>query len=195
MLAPPLLNHSVAMVAATDNHSELRLLFWETTAGCNLECIHCRRLDVSKQLMKRTTACACTLRATAKSAVCAPSFGISPVGKYMLPMVSGLKEVGVTPLTILKSKVSTWLGAPAIRMKITFCAVFLVVTPAVDTAAAFAGCPARNDAVTPVPTSSRKCRRVASGRLKNVWCFQGCCLNQRLIFSCSLLMTFPLASN
>lgn len=30
----------------------LRLLFWETTAGCNLECVHCRRLDVSKQLMK-----------------------------------------------------------------------------------------------------------------------------------------------
>jgi radical SAM protein with 4Fe4S-binding SPASM domain len=30
----------------------LRLLFWETTAGCNLECIHCRRLDVSKQLMQ-----------------------------------------------------------------------------------------------------------------------------------------------
>lgn len=24
-----------------------RLLFWETTAGCNLECAHCRRLDVS----------------------------------------------------------------------------------------------------------------------------------------------------
>ena len=32
--------------------NELRLLFWETTAGCNLECVHCRRLDVSKQLMK-----------------------------------------------------------------------------------------------------------------------------------------------
>jgi heme b synthase len=31
---------------------ELRLLFWETTAGCNLECVHCRRLDVSKALMK-----------------------------------------------------------------------------------------------------------------------------------------------
>ncbi len=30
----------------------LRLLFWETTAGCNLECIHCRRLDVSHELMK-----------------------------------------------------------------------------------------------------------------------------------------------
>ncbi|HUW83828.1 MAG TPA: radical SAM protein [Phycisphaerae bacterium] len=25
----------------------LRLVFWETTAGCNLACIHCRRLDVS----------------------------------------------------------------------------------------------------------------------------------------------------
>ena len=51
-LALSLLNHSVAMVAAIDKQSELRLLFWETTAGCNLECIHCRRLDVSKQLMK-----------------------------------------------------------------------------------------------------------------------------------------------
>ena len=30
----------------------LRLLFWETTAGCNLECSHCRRLDVSHELMK-----------------------------------------------------------------------------------------------------------------------------------------------
>jgi hypothetical protein len=79
----------------------------------------------------------------------------------MLPMVSGAKEAGVTPLTILKSKVSVWLGAPAIRMKITFCAVFLVVTPAAATSAAFAGCRARNDAVTPAPTSSRKWRRVA----------------------------------
>jgi len=40
------------MVAETKNHNELRLLFWETTAGCNLECVHCRRLDVSWQLMK-----------------------------------------------------------------------------------------------------------------------------------------------
>ena len=32
--------------------NDLRLLFWETTAGCNLECIHCRRLDVSKELMQ-----------------------------------------------------------------------------------------------------------------------------------------------
>ncbi|UCF81103.1 MAG: radical SAM protein [Acidobacteriota bacterium] len=31
---------------------ELRLVFWETTAGCNLECVHCRRLDVAKELMK-----------------------------------------------------------------------------------------------------------------------------------------------
>jgi len=31
---------------------DLRLVFWETTAGCNLECSHCRRLDVSRQLMR-----------------------------------------------------------------------------------------------------------------------------------------------
>ena len=31
---------------------DLRLLFWETTAGCNLECIHCRRLDVARTLMQ-----------------------------------------------------------------------------------------------------------------------------------------------
>jgi radical SAM protein with 4Fe4S-binding SPASM domain len=30
-----------------------RLVFWETTAGCNLECIHCRRLEVSRELSKR----------------------------------------------------------------------------------------------------------------------------------------------
>jgi radical SAM protein with 4Fe4S-binding SPASM domain len=30
----------------------LRLVFWETTTGCNLECIHCRRLDVSRELSK-----------------------------------------------------------------------------------------------------------------------------------------------
>lgn len=32
--------------------NRLQLVFWETTAGCNLECVHCRRLDVSRQLMK-----------------------------------------------------------------------------------------------------------------------------------------------
>lgn len=30
----------------------LRLVFFETTAGCNLECIHCRRLDVSREMIK-----------------------------------------------------------------------------------------------------------------------------------------------
>ncbi len=28
-----------------------RLIFWETTAGCNLRCIHCRRIDVADTLM------------------------------------------------------------------------------------------------------------------------------------------------
>jgi len=40
------------MAAEANNANELRLLFWETTAGCNLECVHCRRLDVSRQLMR-----------------------------------------------------------------------------------------------------------------------------------------------
>lgn len=30
----------------------LRLLFWETTAGCNLACVHCRRLDVAQTLCR-----------------------------------------------------------------------------------------------------------------------------------------------
>lgn len=33
--------------------SDLRIVFWETTAGCNLACVHCRRLDVSKALSKK----------------------------------------------------------------------------------------------------------------------------------------------
>ncbi|NLE61362.1 MAG: radical SAM protein [Planctomycetes bacterium] len=36
---------------SSDPHP-IRLVFWETTAGCNLECTHCRRLDVSRELMK-----------------------------------------------------------------------------------------------------------------------------------------------
>jgi heme b synthase len=40
------------LTAPHNQQNQLRLLFWETTAGCNLECVHCRRLDVSKELMK-----------------------------------------------------------------------------------------------------------------------------------------------
>ena len=36
----------------TDGSPALRLLFWEATAGCNLACVHCRRLDVSMQLSR-----------------------------------------------------------------------------------------------------------------------------------------------
>ncbi len=34
-----------------DTYSPPRLLFWETTAGCNLACIHCRRITVADQLL------------------------------------------------------------------------------------------------------------------------------------------------
>jgi radical SAM protein with 4Fe4S-binding SPASM domain len=30
----------------------LRLVFWETTTGCNLSCIHCRRLEVSAEMAR-----------------------------------------------------------------------------------------------------------------------------------------------
>lgn len=30
----------------------MRLVFWESTVGCNLACLHCRRLEVSKELSK-----------------------------------------------------------------------------------------------------------------------------------------------
>jgi MoaA/NifB/PqqE/SkfB family radical SAM enzyme len=42
------LNPSVTDVQATC--PPLRLVFWETTTACNLACVHCRRLDVSRQL-------------------------------------------------------------------------------------------------------------------------------------------------
>lgn len=45
-------NYSVADRYRRNVENQLRLVFWETTAGCNLECIHCRRLDVSKELAK-----------------------------------------------------------------------------------------------------------------------------------------------
>lgn len=40
-----------------------RLIFWETTAGCNLACIHCRRITVADQLLPQdlTTAEAFTM--------------------------------------------------------------------------------------------------------------------------------------
>ncbi|MCB0031996.1 MAG: radical SAM protein, partial [Anaerolineales bacterium] len=33
-----------------DQYPAPRLVFWETTAGCNLACIHCRRITVADQL-------------------------------------------------------------------------------------------------------------------------------------------------
>lgn len=35
-----------------NNAHALKLVFWETTTACNLECIHCRRLDISQSLSK-----------------------------------------------------------------------------------------------------------------------------------------------
>ena len=35
----------------TSIYTPPRLVFWETTAGCNLECIHCRRITLADQLL------------------------------------------------------------------------------------------------------------------------------------------------
>ena len=35
------------------DRSGLRLVFWESTVGCNLECRHCRRLEAAQALSKR----------------------------------------------------------------------------------------------------------------------------------------------
>lgn len=35
----------------TPSYPPPRLIFWETTAGCNLACIHCRRITVADRLM------------------------------------------------------------------------------------------------------------------------------------------------
>lgn len=42
--------HPATPAPGADAAPPLRLLFWETTAACNLACVHCRRLDVSHQL-------------------------------------------------------------------------------------------------------------------------------------------------
>src|SRR5437660_1811722 len=92
------------------------------------------------------------------------------------------------PLTIFRSNVSVWLGAPASRMKITFCALPLDVAPPPDPSAALRRrCP-RYAPVTPAPRISKKRRRVQCGRLKNVLWSHGCFLKNSLIRSCSLLM-------
>jgi radical SAM protein with 4Fe4S-binding SPASM domain len=38
---------------ATGPATDLRLVFWESTAGCNLACLHCRRLEISRALSAR----------------------------------------------------------------------------------------------------------------------------------------------
>jgi len=47
----------------TSSYPPPRLIFWETTAGCNLACIHCRWITVADELLPQdlTTTEACTL--------------------------------------------------------------------------------------------------------------------------------------
>ncbi len=43
--------HSAAPRAPKAPQANPRLIFWETTAGCNLRCVHCRRIDVADSVM------------------------------------------------------------------------------------------------------------------------------------------------
>jgi radical SAM protein with 4Fe4S-binding SPASM domain len=45
-------SHPELLASPSHPTPALRLVFWETTTGCNLACIHCRRLDVSRELSK-----------------------------------------------------------------------------------------------------------------------------------------------
>jgi len=92
-----------------------------------------------------------------------------PVGQSIPLTLVGLKLDGVTPFTIFKSKVSVWLGAPVNKMKMTFSALLIVVTPAalrVGAATADVGAK-RNEPAMPPAICSRP-RRLISGRRKYV---------------------------
>jgi len=77
----------------------------------------------------------------------------------MPPMVSGFVRASGVSGPSLKSKVSTWEGAPASRMKTTFFALpFVAAPPRFTTSWPSAGRPARNIPATPVP-AWKKARR------------------------------------
>src|SRR5713226_8885739 len=105
-----------------------------------------------------------TARTMARLGNCPACFGIRPAGQLMPLMLVGLKAAGVTLSTTFRSKVSVWLGAPAIRMKMTFLAVFCVETGfELTTTPAGAGLPAMQAAVTPEPKIRNSSRRVKCG--------------------------------
>lgn len=100
---------------------------------------------------------------------CPANFGISAVGHKVPLMRSRLRLLGVTPEIIFRSNVSTWLGPPSIRMKMTCLAVFLVTTCACATTSAASSClvpSGRNDPVSPAPASLKNARRSQCGRRK-----------------------------
>ena len=84
------------------------------------------------------------------------------IGSVISPFrkLSGWKLLGVTPDSSLKSKVSTWLGAPRKNRKITFLAVFLGCTDPVVSVSPRPKRSARKKPPTPVSVSRKKCRRV-----------------------------------
>lgn len=48
--APSMIHQNQPVSLSSAPPAPPRLIFWETTAGCNLRCVHCRRLDVLDQV-------------------------------------------------------------------------------------------------------------------------------------------------
>src|SRR5439155_20725031 len=127
-----------------------------------------------------TSAHARTERTTAMLGSWPAIFSSNPTGHETPLIVSGFSEAGVSG-DCLKSNVSLWLGAPVSRMKMTFLALFSVVTGELVMSAAEARLGRSNiEPVTPPPRSWKNCRRELCGRWKNGTCGCGYRLAKRL---------------
>lgn len=79
----------------------LRLVFWETTSACNLECIHCRRLDVALELAKQDMTTAQGMAFIDSLAACAKPILVFSGGeplhrKDLFTLARHAKSVGLT---------------------------------------------------------------------------------------------------
>src|SRR5438128_1563771 len=87
-----------------------------------------RPICVQRCASECTSAQACIERTRQIFGSCFARPGNRPVGQLGPLITDGLKFDGVVPFRTLRSNVSTWLGAPASKIKMQFLALFCVVT-------------------------------------------------------------------
>ena len=110
------------MVATNHNiANDLRLVFWETTAGCNLECVHCRRIDVAKELMRNDLSTAESLKFVENLAAFAKpilvlSGGVAPAMAHggVIHAREGARIVDGSGLGDVDAPVTQLIDAPAL---------------------------------------------------------------------------------